>query len=81
MSFTHQGAAWTDQKDKTGVSWGSEEKRKAVHAEFAKVTAWAKEHDRPIFLGEFGAYDNAPMESRVRYTEFVAPTAEASGWS
>src|SRR4030095_16194294 len=21
MEFTHQGAAWTDQKDKSGVSW------------------------------------------------------------
>jgi endoglucanase len=81
MQFTHQGAAWTNQKDKTGISWGSESERKAVQDDFAKVTAWAKEQGRPIFLGEFGAYDKAPMDSRISYTDFVARTAEASGWS
>ncbi|MGH7968668.1 MAG: glycoside hydrolase family 5 protein [Limisphaerales bacterium] len=81
MRFTHQGAAWTDQKDKTGISWGADEERKAVMDDFARVSAWAKEHHRPIFLGEFGAYDKGPMESRARYTDFVARTAEASGWS
>jgi len=45
------------------------------------VAAWAKENNRPIFLGEFGAYDKAPIESRVRYTDFVARTAESLGWS
>jgi endoglucanase len=81
MQFTHQGAAWTGQKDKTGVTWGTEAERKAVQDDFARVTAWAKEHNRPIFLGEFGAYDKGPMDSRVRYTECVARAAEASGWS
>jgi endoglucanase len=81
MSFTHQGAAWTNQKDKTGIGWGDETERKAVQDDFDRVSSWAKEHDRPIFLGEFGAYDKAPMESRVRYTNFVARTAEAAGWS
>ncbi|HZR21704.1 MAG TPA: glycoside hydrolase family 5 protein [Verrucomicrobiae bacterium] len=81
MSFTHQGASWTDQKDKSGISWGSDEERKAVQEGFARVAAWAKENNRPIFLGEFGAYDKAPMESRVRYTDFVARTAESLGWS
>jgi endoglucanase len=37
--------------------------------------------EQPILLGEFGAYDKAPLESRVRYTEFVVRTAEALGWS
>jgi endoglucanase len=81
MSFTHQGAAWTNQKDKTGIAWGSEAERKAVRDDFARVTAWAKANNRPIFLGEFGAYDKAPMDARVLYTDFVARTAEASGWS
>ena len=81
MQFTHQGAAWTSQRDKTGFTWGSDSDRKAVQEDFARVIAWAKEHDRPILLGEFGAYDKAPMDARVRYTDFVARTAEASGWS
>lgn len=81
MRFTHQGAAWAGQKDTSGVSWGSDEDRIAVLEDFANVTAWAKQHHRPIFLGEFGAYDKAPMESRTRYIAFVARSAESSGWS
>jgi endoglucanase len=81
MEFTHQGAPWTNQKDKTGIAWGSDAECKAVQDDFARVAAWAKENNRPVFLGEFGAYDKAPMESRVRYTAFVARTAEAMGWS
>ncbi|MGC9034594.1 MAG: glycoside hydrolase family 5 protein [Verrucomicrobiia bacterium] len=81
MQFTHQGAAWAGYRDKTGVSWGTEAEMKAVRDDFNRVAQWAKENNRPIFLGEFGAYDKAPMESRVKYTDFVARTAESFGWS
>ncbi len=81
MEFTHQGASWSGHKDKSGIQWGADAEQKAVQNDFAKVAAWAKENNRPIFLGEFGAYDKAPMESRVRYTDFVARAAEAQGWS
>jgi endoglucanase len=81
MEFTHQGAAWTDHKDKSGITWGNDVERKSVQEDFANVTAWAKDNKRPIFLGEFGAYDKALMESRVKYTDFVARTAEGLGWS
>ena len=37
--------------------------------------------NRPISLGEFGAYDRADMASRTRYTSFVARCAERLGWS
>lgn len=81
MQFTHQGAAWAGYKDKVGVSWGSESDMKAVKEDFNRVAEWSKSNNRPIFLGEFGAYDRAPMESRVKYIEFVARTAESFGWS
>jgi endoglucanase len=81
MEFTHQGAAWTGNKDKTGVDWGADAERQAVKNDFAKVAAWAKEHNRPILLGEFGAYDKGPTDARVRYTDCVARTAESFGWS
>ena len=81
MEFTHQGASWTNQKDKSGIAWGTDAERQVVENDFARVAAWAKTNDRPIFLGEFGAYDKAPMESRARYTECVARTAEKQGWS
>ncbi len=82
MDFTHQGAAWADRKDKLGVEWtGNEKEMAALDKDFDKADAWAKEHHRPIFLGEFGAYDKAPMDGRVRYISAVARSAERRGWS
>ncbi len=82
MEFTHQGAAWSNQRDKLGVDWlGTPEQLGAIKRDFDKVSAWAREHNRPIYLGEFGAYDKAPMESRVRYISSVTRAAEERGWS
>ncbi len=82
MDFTHQGASWAGRQDKLGVEWlGTDTERNAIKSDFAKAAAWAKEHNRPIFLGEFGAYDKAPMESRTRYIGSVARAAEQLGWS
>ncbi len=82
MEFTHQGARWSSQRDKIGVEWkATPEERQAVIKDFQKAQAWAEDHDRPLFLGEFGAYDKADMDSRVRYLSFVTRHAEKLGWS
>ncbi len=80
--FTHQGALWEKETAHiSGVKWGSEEEKKKVENDFARAQKWSLEHRRPILLGEFGAYDKAPMESRARYTAYVARTAESLGWA
>jgi endoglucanase len=82
MDFTHQGASWAGRTDKLNVEWkGTDAEKAAVEQDFAKAQAWAQEHNRPLFLGEFGVYDKAPMESRVRYLTFVVNTAQKLGWS
>jgi endoglucanase len=82
MDFTHQGASWAGRADKLGVEWkGTDAEKAAVEKDFAKAQAWAKEHNRPLFLGEFGVYDKAPMESRARYLTFVVAAAQKLGWS
>lgn len=82
MAFTHQGASWTGQKNKLGVPWnGTAEDLAAIRRDFDKAQAWAAQHNRPIYLGEFGAYDKADMASRLRYIEAVAREAEKHGWS
>jgi endoglucanase len=82
MEFTHQGASWTGHKDKVGIEWnGTFEERQAIVRDFEKARAWSQKHNRPMFLGEFGAYDRADMPSRVRYINFVTRQAEKMGWS
>lgn len=81
MEFTHQGASWTNQKDRTGIPWGTDAERESVTRDFSKVATWAAENNRPVYLGEFGAYDKAAMDLRVLYTTFVSRAAEKSGWS
>jgi len=52
MDFTHQGAKWAGREGKIGVEWkGGGEKG---DCKFLKAQSWAKEHNSPIFLGEFG---------------------------
>lgn len=83
MPFTHQGAPWNaENRDFSGITWqGLPDEIMAIRRDFAGVQAWVKEHNRPIYLGEFGAYDKADMDSRARYTATVAREAEALGWS
>jgi endoglucanase len=82
FAFTHQGASWTDRKDKLGFDWtGSAEEVEALNQAFDKAATWARANQRPVFLGEFGAYDRGSMESRARWTAAVARAAEARGWS
>ena len=82
MNFTHQGASWSKEAAHlSGVTWGSTEEKARVEKDFARVQDWSLKHHRPILLGEFGAYEKAPMESRARYTAHVARTAESLGWA
>ncbi len=82
MTFTHQGASWSKETAHlSGVTWGSDAEKQRVVDDFAGAQQWSKAHDRPILLGEFGAYDKGPLESRVLYTSWVARTAESLGWA
>ena len=73
FEFTHQGTPWTGQKNKTGVAWmGTETERQAIEQDFVQVQTWSRLHKRPIYLGEFDAYEKGDMDSRVRWTAFVA---------
>jgi endoglucanase len=82
FEFTHQGAPWTNMRDRRGVTWAATpEQQAAVRRDFDKAQEWSRKENRPIYLGEFGAYDKADMPSRARYVGFVAREAEARGWN
>jgi endoglucanase len=82
MAFTHQGTEWSHPPYKVGAVWeGTPEERAAIEKDFNMARDWAKQNHRPIFLGEFGAYEKGEMPSRVRWTDFIARAAETNGWS
>ncbi|WP_125165631.1 glycoside hydrolase family 5 protein [Pseudoxanthomonas sp. GW2] len=82
FAFTHQGASWVEPQfsEKTGVRFTPEQVAK-IESDFDKVEAWSRRHGRPILLGEYGAYDKAPMEDRVLWTRTVARAAEKRGFA
>jgi endoglucanase len=83
FEFTHQGADWVDGSENwMGTTWeGSSIQKQYLQYDFNVVAQWAKDNQRPIFLGEFGAYSKADMDSRARWTTFAAREAEARGFS
>jgi endoglucanase len=82
FAFTHQGAPWSPNTvNLSGVTWGTEAEKARLEEDFARAQKWSLAQRRPILLGEFGAYDKGPMESRARYTAHVARTAESLGWA
>jgi endoglucanase len=52
----------------------------AFRSRMEKVARWGAEHNRPIHVGEFGAYEKAGRESRVRYYTDMRKTAEELGF-
>jgi endoglucanase len=52
-----------------------------VADDFSGADRWAKAHNRPILLGEFGAYDKGAINLRALYTAHAARTAESLGWA
>lgn len=83
FNFTHQGASWTDLEQLRGIAWGSAADRVQIAGDFAEVARWSRSTGRPIYLGEFGAYDKSgtPTAMRVAYTSAVAREAERHGFA
>ena len=81
--FTHQGAEWAQgSQEWLGTTWeGKDSEKKAIASDLDQAAAWAKKKDRPLYLGEFGAYYKADLDSRVRWTDYLARQAEARGMS
>lgn len=81
--FTHQGAEWVQGAASwIGTEWkGSSAEKQLLQFDLNEVEQWSKDNQRPIFMGEFGAYGKADMESRIRWTAFMAREAEARNFS
>jgi endoglucanase len=82
MEFTHQGAPWSRKFWRVGpLDWGSADEVNKVISDFRRINVWSQKENRPIYLGEFGVYERAPVKSRSQYLRFVARSAERYGWA
>ena len=82
FEFTHQGAEWQSGMNRyLGTTWeGTVDERGQINRHFDYAMSVAGDMGYPVLLGEFGAYSKAPLESRGRWTEAVARSAEAHGF-
>jgi endoglucanase len=83
FNFTHQGADWAGNKDKyIGTKWEDLSwERNQVMADFEFAIQWAKQKNIPLHVGEFGSYELADIDSRARWTTFIARWLESQGAS
>eukprot|EP01017_Pseudomicrothorax_dubius_P045336 TRINITY_DN7826_c0_g2_i1.p1 TRINITY_DN7826_c0_g2~~TRINITY_DN7826_c0_g2_i1.p1 ORF type:complete len:177 (-),score=40.08 TRINITY_DN7826_c0_g2_i1:24-554(-) len=52
-----------------------------LEGHFNKLQQWSQANNRPINIGEFGAFSRADMASRVRWTQAVVKAAVSRGFS
>ena len=84
FQFTHQGAEWVEDNSDNwlGTTWTATPGQKDnVDKDFNAVKQWSEQNQRPVHVGEFGAYNKAPDASRVIWTRYIRDSAEKRGFS
>lgn len=84
FEFTHQGAEWTGASAQAwlGTRWLDRDvERETIRRHFQPVIDLRAKRGVPVHVGEFGAYGRADMESRVRWTRFLARYFEEQQFS
>jgi len=83
--FTMQGEDWYPigkPSEWIGTTWtGNEAEKSDIVYTMDLIGDWAKKHNRPVFLGEFGAGDHADTASRARYFRCIREQAALHGFS
>ena len=84
FNFTHQGAEWvgTEANNWLGTKWENTNlERNEIINQFQFLIAFAKQNNIPVHVGEFGAYSKADLDSRVKWSNFLARWFEQQGFS
>lgn len=84
FQFTHQGAEWVsgNSQDWLGTKWENTNlEREEIELQFQFAKVFSEENNIPIHIGEFGAYSRADLDSRVKWTNFLARWFEEQDFS
>lgn len=81
--FTHQGAGWVEGANAwLGTKWkDTEMDREEVKDDFKAAIEFSRTQNIPVNIGEFGAYSAADMDSRIKWTRFMARYFEQQNFS
>ena len=85
FNFTHQGAEWAgggNSKTWLGTKWENTNlERNEIINKFEYLKKFTKQNNLPIHIGEFGSYNKADLESRVKWSTFLTRWFELQGFS
>jgi endoglucanase len=71
FNFTHQGAPWITPVLPTGVTFGSSADLTELTANVARAQAFMTRTGRPLFMGEYGAWEGISLPQRAAYYKTV----------
>ena len=74
--FTHQGAFFADPPPPVGTRWGTPDDIKQMTLGADLAARFAMEQGHPIFMGEFGVYEEVPLDQRVKWTRAMRELAD-----
>jgi len=79
--FTHQGAEWVNGSEAwLGTLWeGNWVQQAYIRDDLDLAKRIADQNGWRLYMGEFGAYGKADMNSRERWTRYLVQEAEARG--
>jgi endoglucanase len=86
FTFTHQGAPWITPVMPTGVTFPSGSDTADLTANVQKARDFIARTNRPLFLGEYGAYEGIPAAQRINWygtvhTAFAAAGVDGCAWA
>lgn len=79
FEFTHQGAFWAEPVRPTGVRWGSRKDIANMASDLDKALSAQNRFGMPVFVGEFGVYEEVPIAQRALWTRAMREGLESRG--
>ncbi len=79
FAFTHQGAGFLDSPPPEGRAWGDAEDRAALKWASRQAKAQGERLGVPVWLGEFGVYQDVDDAQRLAWYAAVREAFEAKG--
>lgn len=79
FDFTHQKAKWLGKDMPKGTrGWGSRQDKQNLAKDIQKATSFRDTIKRPVFVGEFGVYDDVKSKERVKFVRSAREAMEAA---